>query len=113
MGTSQASPRRPLSSRVVVYIDGFNLYYGVLRFSKEQWLDIERLFKLLRPHDAIQKIIYFTALSSGGKSQDQLAYLKAIETLPLVEVVRGRYKNKSVKCLIQTICNVAPEDRFF
>lgn len=103
----------PLGSRVVVYIDGFNLYYGVLRFSKEKWLDIERLFKLLRPHDQIQKIRYFTALSSGGKSQDQLAYLKALETLPLVNVVRGRYKNKSVKCSVQKICNVSDGDRFF
>src|ERR1035441_5783134 len=95
MGINPPPPPRPLGSRVVVYIDGFNLYYGVLRFSREKWLDIERLLKLLRPHDTIQKIRYFTALSSGGKSQDQLAYLKAIETLPLVNVIRGRYKNKS------------------
>ena len=71
------------------------------------------MFKLLRPHDQIQKIRYFTALSSGGKSQDQLAYLKAIETLPLVNVVRGRYKNKSVKCLVHPACTVADKDRFF
>jgi hypothetical protein len=114
MGTLNQPPRpRPFGSRVVVYIDGFNLYYGVLRFSKEKWLDIERLFKLLRPHDTIQKIRYFTALSSGGKSQDQLAYLKAIETLPLVNVIRGRYKNKTVKCLVQAVCAVADKDRFF
>jgi uncharacterized LabA/DUF88 family protein len=103
---------RPRSSRVVVYIDGFNLYYGVLRFSKEKWLDIEKLFRILRPHDTIQKIRYFTALSHGGKSKDQLAYLKAIETLPLVNVVRGRYKNKSLKCLVHA-CAVADKDRFF
>jgi len=105
---------RPRGSRVVVYIDGFNLYYGVLKFSKEKWLDIERLFIRLRPHDSIQKIRYFTALSSGGKSQDQLTYLKALATLPLVEITLGRYKSKSIKCRVQIpICAVADKDRIF
>ncbi len=106
------TPPAPVPPRVIVYVDGFNLYYGVLKFSKEKWLNIERLFKLLRPRDFIVKIRYFTALSSGGKSLDQLAYLKAIEALPLVNVVRGRYKNKSVKCLVSS-CTVADKDRFF
>jgi uncharacterized LabA/DUF88 family protein len=109
-----AAPPAPLprSSRVVVYIDGFNLYYGVLKFSRDKWLDIERLFRLLRTHDTIQKIRYFTALSHGGKSADQLAYLKALETLPLVNVVLGRYKRKAAKCLVRT-CTVADKDRIF
>ncbi len=108
-----ASPL-PRSSRVIVYIDGFNLYYGVLKFSKEKWLNIERLFILLRPHDTIQKIRYFTALSSSGKSSDQLAYLQAIETLPLVNVVRGRYKKKAVKCQVPlALCAVPSKDRIF
>jgi uncharacterized LabA/DUF88 family protein len=102
----------PRGSRAIVYIDGFNLYYGVLKFSKDKWLDIERLFTMLRPHDQLQKIRYFTALSSGGKSQDQLAYLRALETLPLVNVVRGRYKNKSVKCLVRP-CVVPDAHRMF
>jgi uncharacterized LabA/DUF88 family protein len=109
-----ATPARPISSRVIVYIDGFNLYYGVLKFSKEKWLDIERLFVILRPHDTIQKIRYFTALSSGGKSADQLTYLRAIETLPLLNVVRGRYKSKSVKCQVpHAICPVPDGNRIF
>lgn len=107
-------PPRPRGSRVIVYIDGFNLYYGVLKFSKEKWLNIERLFVILRPHDTIQKIRYFTALSSSGKSSDQLAYLQAIETLPLVNVVLGRYKNKSVKCHVAPpLCALPSKDRIF
>jgi 6-hydroxy-3-succinoylpyridine 3-monooxygenase len=102
----------PRGSRVIVYIDEFNLYYGVLRFSRDNWLDIERLFTILRPHDQLEKIRYFTALSSGGQSQDQLAYLRALQTLSLVDVVRGRYKKKSVKCLVQ-ICSVPDRDRMF
>lgn len=102
----------PIRSDVAVYIDGFNLYYGVLKFSRDKWLDIERLFRLLRPHDAVKKIKYFTALSHGGKSQDQLAYLKALETLPLVSVVLGRYKDKTVRCLVNA-CTVNSSGRFF
>jgi 6-hydroxy-3-succinoylpyridine 3-monooxygenase len=105
---------QPRGSRVVIYIDGFNLYYGVLRHSRVKWLDLEKLFRLLRPHDTIQKIRYFTALSSGGKSADQLAYLKAIETFPLVNIVHGRYKSKKIKCHVQhQACGVAKKDRFF
>ena len=102
----------PSGSRVIVYIDGFNLYYGVLKFSRDKWLDIARYFELLRPHDSIQRIRYFTALSSDGKSQDQLTYLKALETRPMVNTILGRYKKKSVKCLVQT-CSVIQRDRIF
>jgi uncharacterized LabA/DUF88 family protein len=107
-----AAPHVPRRARVIVYVDCFNLYYGVLKFSKDKWLDIERLFTILRPHDTIKKIRYFTAPSSAGKSADQLAYLRAIETLPLVNVVRGRYKKKAVKCLVHT-CTVPDKDRMF
>lgn len=31
--------------RTLVYIDGFNLFYGCLKHSDDKWLDIHRLFK--------------------------------------------------------------------
>jgi hypothetical protein len=52
-------------SRVVAYIDGLNLYYGMRsRFGRTfHWLDIEELCKqLLRPHQHLVRINYFTAL---------------------------------------------------
>jgi len=111
MGTS---PVRPVSQQVVVYIDGFNLYYGVLKGSPHKWLDVERLFRLLRPHDTIAAIRYFTAVSSYGKSLDQLTYLRALQTLPLVSVIEGRYKKKRVKCgIVHPDCHVQPHDRFY
>ncbi len=107
-------PLLPLGSRVVVYIDGFNFYYGVLKGSSHKWLDIQRLFTLLRPHDQITAIRYFTAVSSYGTSQDQLTYLRALETLPLVTIIQGRYKKKKVKCRIaHPACTVPALDRFF
>lgn len=37
----------------IVYIDGFNLYYGALRGSHYRWLDLEALSRRLLPKDDI------------------------------------------------------------
>ena len=50
--------------KTIVYIDGFNLYYGLLRFSQNKWLDIVTFAKSLlpRPNEhEITAIKYFTA----------------------------------------------------
>ena len=87
------------TQRSVVYIDGFNLYYGVLKDTPYKWLDLERFFRLLRPADDIQAIKYFTArLEPGPRRERQETLLRALETLPLVEVVYGRFKKKQVAC---------------
>ena len=36
--------------RTVVYVDGFNLYYGAVKGTPYKWLDLEKYFQLLRPH---------------------------------------------------------------
>lgn len=107
-------PLAPIGLPVVIYIDGFNLYYGALKSTAFKWLDINRLFTQLRPHDQINAIRYFTAVSSYGNSQDQLTYLRALATLPRVTVIQGRYKKKRVKCgVIHASCTVQPPDRLF
>jgi hypothetical protein len=90
--------------RVIVYIDGFNLYYGVLKdVPRLKWLDLERYCRLLRPADDVQVVRYFTALVDGSTKPHQEAYLKALATTPTVNVVLGKYKNKQVKCRV-TAC---------
>jgi hypothetical protein len=84
--------------RSAVYIDGFNLYYGSLRGGPHRWLNLERFFQLLRPSDDIQAIRYFTALVSGPNRARQELYLRALETLPLVQTILGRFKTKRVQC---------------
>ena len=44
-----------------VYIDGFNLYYGLLKGTSYKWLDLERFCDQLLPRNTVQKIYYFTA----------------------------------------------------
>jgi hypothetical protein len=104
-------PSQPAAKRSIIYVDGFNLYYGALENGPYKWLDLERYFRLLRPGDCIQKIRYFTAKISGSHAPNQEAYLLALETLPLVEVILGRFKAKQIQCLVPG-CPI-PRPRFF
>jgi 6-hydroxy-3-succinoylpyridine 3-monooxygenase len=97
--------------RTIVYIDGFNLYYGALKSTSYKWLNLERYFRLLRPNDELQKIRYFTAKIIGSHAANQGAYWSALETLPLVEIILGKFKAKQVECKVSN-CN-APYPRIF
>ena len=82
--------------KTIVYVDGFNLYYGCLKNSKYKWLDLEKLFSKLLTENEIIKIKYFTAKVSnisGKKSKEkQNIYLKALEKHnQLVEIFYGHF----------------------
>ena len=101
-----------MSRRSIVYVDGFNLYYGVLRGGPHKWLDLEHYFGLVRPHDEIQAIKYFTAEISGKTKGNQRDYFLALSTLPLVEVILGRFKKKQIHCRVKA-CSMLRRDRMF
>lgn len=55
--------------RVVVYIDGFNLYFGIREagFDKCRWLNLKILVEnLLQPHQKLIHIKYFTSRVSNN-----------------------------------------------
>lgn len=87
-----------MADRSIVYIDGFNLYYGAVRGGPHKWLNLERYFKVLRPGDDIQRISYFTALVNGSHRSNQETYLRALATLPVVDVTLGLFKEKQIRC---------------
>lgn len=93
-------PRR----RCIVYIDGFNLYYGVLEPNPQwKWLDIQRLFESLRIDEDVIQIKYFTAeidpeLRVSDRRDRQKRYFKALLSLAKVKLIRGKYQLRSVKC---------------
>ncbi|HUW83782.1 MAG TPA: NYN domain-containing protein [Phycisphaerae bacterium] len=89
-----------MARRTIVYVDGFNLYYGAVRGGPHKWLDLQRYFTLLRPHDRIVQIHYFTAFLTGARQENQKTYLKALATLPLVNIVLGQFKTKRVLCSV-------------
>jgi len=100
--------------RTIVYIDGFNLYYGALKSGPHKWLNLERYFRFLLPHDDLQRIRYFTAMVDGPTAAHQRVYLQALATLPLVDVILGRFKTKKIRCRVDpTICAVPHAQRLF
>ena len=101
--------------RCWVYIDGFNLYHGIIKRSAPEglrWLDVYALSQRLRPSDAIERIKYFTALvekrsNDPDQQRRQRLYWRALDTLPCLQRIEGRFTRwekhlpltSSVKCL--------------
>jgi hypothetical protein len=85
-----------------VYVDGFNLYYGSLRGGPYRWLDLERFFDALLPKNHVQTIHYFTAQvkprpDDPDAYKRQRIYLRALATLPRVQVHLGSFLVKTVR----------------
>ena len=93
-------------NRVITYIDGFNLYYGLREkgWKRYYWLDPVLLSKaLLKPGQRLVKCRYFTARirSNDHGHQDvdrQRIWLEAIETLSEIECEFGLYIVNKRKC---------------
>ena len=90
--------------RTNIYIDGYNLYYGLLKHTEYKWLDIHKLFehilKIQSPEYSINRIKYFTAdikskVASHGQAaqQAQNNYNRALELLhpEQIEIIKGYY----------------------
>lgn len=80
----------------VVYVDGFNLYYGALKGTPYKWLNIWQMCQALLPQHQITKIKYYTARVSArphdpGQPVRQQTFLRALQTLPDVEIVYGQF----------------------
>ena len=83
--------------RTRVYIDGYNLYYGLLKGTPWKWLDLELFSKgLLNPDHEIVSIDYFTAPvkthpHDPAALDRQKIYLQALSKNPLIKTVLGYY----------------------
>ncbi|ACL74015.1 conserved hypothetical protein [Thioalkalivibrio sulfidiphilus HL-EbGr7] len=84
--------------RTIVYIDGFNFYYGSLKGTDYKWLDLEALFvRVLGERNNLVRIKYFTAkVQPTAQDPDvsirQATYLRAIQKhSPKVEVYYGHF----------------------
>lgn len=87
--------------RTIVYVDGFNLYYGALRGTPWKWLDLRALAaRLLYPENDIVAIKYFTAPvdvrpDDPQKPVRQQIYIRALGTIR-AHVVEGHYLTHKV-----------------
>jgi uncharacterized LabA/DUF88 family protein len=90
------------NERVIVYIDGFNLYFGMRSAGLDhcRWLNIKNLvFKLLQKNQSLISIKYFTSRVNNNpeKQKRQSTYIDALESIG-VEVHYGHYQDGSESC---------------
>ena len=92
--------------RVIVYVDGFNLYYGLKskKWRYYYWLNIHELSKnLLESDQNLAEVHYFsTRITDNGRNSQkrkrQKVYFEALETLPDTNLHFGHYLAKKQKC---------------
>ena len=83
--------------RTIVYVDGSNLYYGLLRHTAYKWLDLKAFAqKLLLPEYRINEIKYFTSrvidkTDGHHRAERQDKYLDALSCWG-VQVFEGYYR---------------------
>ena len=89
--------------RVIVYIDGFNFYYGLkedLKWRKFYWLDVVALFqKFMKPNQELVAVKYFSARPNDpGKNTRQYAFFQANKENPKFHLILGKYLHKEITC---------------
>ena len=92
-----------------VYIDGFNLYYGLKKRGERQreptpfrWLNLVKLSQFLLPDSEIAHVHYFTAMIKGRPDDPQRVlrqqiFLRALRTLPNLTIHLGNYQETTVR----------------
>lgn len=88
------------SLRTIVYVDGYNLYYGVLRKTALKWLDLFALFQdhVLDSQAELVEVRYYTAPVLGRMCDDiespqrQRQYLQALRKMypEKIVIVEGK-----------------------
>lgn len=90
--------------RLIVYIDGFNLYNGLHDAAghKLLWLDVVKLAKLLRPRSSLVQVKYFTAivLNEPEAQARQDRYLEALSKVHpgRLTIIKGQFQEKPRTC---------------
>lgn len=89
-------------NRVIVYIDGFNLYHAIEKLDQPalKWLNIWKLCEQhLRPGEVLEKVNFFTAIWPYDQAKQQrhknfLAALRAVGVTP----IEGNFKRSNRIC---------------
>jgi len=97
--------------RAIVYIDGFNLYYGSLKRNPDlKWMNPKILVEKIFPEIDVLSLKYFTAYvtdrpNDSTQSQRQQTYFRALKTIPNFEIIRGHYLSHTVSMPLETPVN--------
>lgn len=98
--------------RTIVYIDGYNLFYGCLKHSDDKWLDLVQLFTAIihaqNPDSSLSEVKFFTAdirakLATHGQEAQhaQANYHRALELLypDKIKIIKGYYSAEKASLL--------------
>jgi hypothetical protein len=107
--------------RTSVYVDGFNLYYRLLKENPAlKWLDLKALsVVLLQPQNQVQAVHYYTARVSGRFDPQaparQQIYLDALKTVPEIAIhsVTSSFRNIGPGLYTHRRCEVAACHSFY
>lgn len=106
---------REQRQRVIAYVDGFNLYFGLreIAWRRYYWLNIRAMaMDLLKPHQELVFAKYFTTRIRGAHPHDPIdrqesaeasrrrqgIYLDALKTLEDFKIYRGHFLARSRTC---------------
>lgn len=100
------APAHAAPARVIAYIDGFNLYFGMKSkgWKRYYWLDLVALCRsLMKPDQKLVATKYFTSRVSPTPQdphqvQRQGIYLEALETGTGLAPILGHYLPKTMTC---------------
>jgi len=89
--------------RVIAYVDGYNLYFGLREKGWKwfYWLNIPAMVShLLKPHQTLVTTRYFTTIvkTPEAKRRRQSVYLEALRTLPDLTIHYGHFLSDNVIC---------------
>jgi uncharacterized LabA/DUF88 family protein len=89
--------------RIIAYIDGFNLYFGLKSkgWRRYYWLDLQKTVQnLLKSNQLLEYTKYFTARITGphDKQKRQTTYIEALETLSNFQIFYGKYQHIPRTC---------------
>jgi uncharacterized LabA/DUF88 family protein len=89
--------------RVIAYIDGFNLYFGLRerRWKRFYWLNVRQVaLNLLRSDQTLAATKYFTSVVSAppDKHRRQATFLEALGTLPDFSIYYGHFLADTITC---------------
>ena len=103
-------------NRVIAYIDGFNLYFGLREkgWCRLYWLNVQLLVQNLPKFN--QELVmtkYFTSriIGSPDKEKRQSTFIEALETLPNLEIFYGKYQLNPRECLHCGFKNQVPNEK--
>jgi hypothetical protein len=114
--------------KTIVYIDGFNFYYGIKRMYHSEktpydsckwreslWLDLVKFSEsLLLDSQELVMVKYFTARVGAyqkEKSKRQNAYLDVLKTLGRIRIIEGEFKLYEETCQVCDAVYKSPKEK--